>query len=154
MGTVLKTMRQRGELAERGKRNMSQRATFILEDLGLTGASPHATNKRRGCPKTFTKNGCGRSWPATTGCSPPPACGLARRQDDACLPLAASRLRRLVVKLAKRMSDDDRERLPRLLTSLARQLKGATVQEETLGLRIAQVADGKQPTVAPAPDLK
>lgn len=126
MGTVLKTMRERGELAERGKRNMSQRATFILEDLGLTRSQSSRYQQEARVPQDVYEK-----WVRAVMKSDDrmlTAAGLralGRRQEAAYLPLAvaAARLRRLIFKLAKRMSDDDRARLPKLLGSLLRQLK-------------------------------
>jgi hypothetical protein len=129
-GATLKAMRERGELAERGEKQIYQHGIFTLKDLGLTGNQSSRYQQEASVPPDVYEH-----WAREVMASDDrmlSAAGLralARQDGESPVPLAAAgrRVRRLLTKLWNRMSAKDRAYLPDLLASLSYQLKGIMV---------------------------
>jgi len=127
-GATLKAMRDRGELAERGRKQISQRAIFTLDDLDLTLSDSSRYQLEASVPQkqyddwvrrvieshdgTLTASGLRALARKLAGSGEPDGTFLL-------FPEAAKRIRRLVASLWKRMSRDGRGCLPVLLKSLS-----------------------------------
>jgi len=138
-GATLKAMRERGELAERGEKQIYQHGIFTLKDLGLTGNQSSRYQQEASVPPDVYEH-----WAREVMASDDrmlSAAGLralARQDGESPVPLAAAgrRVRRLLTKLWNRMSAKDRACLPDLLASLSRQLRRLTISDcEKLTLR-------------------
>ena len=129
-GTTLMAMRERGELTERGEKQIYQHGIFTLKDLGLTGNQSSRYQQEASVPQDIYEQ-----WMREVMASDDrmlSAAGLralARQDGESPVSLAAAerRVRRLLAKLWNRMSAKDRACLPDLLAPLSRQLKGITV---------------------------
>jgi hypothetical protein len=138
-GATLNTMRERGELAERGKKQIYQRGILTLKDLDLTANQSSRYQKEASVPQSLYEK-----WVREVIASDDrmlTAAGLralARQEDESPVSLAAAerRVGRLLTKLWNRMSAKDRACLPDLLASLSRQLRRLTISDcEKLTLR-------------------
>jgi len=137
-GATLKAMKERGELAERGRKQIYQRGRFTLRDLGLTfndssfyqleASVPQkryvewverVTKSRSGMLTASGLRELARQLADPGGCDGPPVL----------FPAAARRIRRLLGKLWKRMAGDGRARLAGFLKSLSSQYGGRAAAE-------------------------
>jgi hypothetical protein len=150
-GAMLKEMKDRGELAERGRKakkrrpattnsemsqpatfefetsratpniEMSQPATFTLKALGVTRSRSSRYQQEASVPRAVFEAWAQRVLDSDDGMLTAGGLrALARREPDFPLPLAkaASRLRKLLLKLQKEMGET-KAALPALLQSLA-----------------------------------
>ena len=120
-GNTLKEMMERGELAKPGKSKMSQRATFTLEDLGLTRNQSSRYQQEASVPQEAYEAWVRRVIDSHDGALSDYRLRALARQigesddpNDPPLPFARaeSRIRRLVAKLSKQMDGNGRARLP------------------------------------------
>jgi hypothetical protein len=127
-GTVLIAMKERGELAERGRTQMSQRATFTLKDLNLTRSRSSCYQQEASVPKDAYENWVRRVIESddrvlSAGGLRRVARKLAKSDepDDAASTTAAAeqRVRRYIAKHWRQIGPAGRARLPALLKSLA-----------------------------------
>jgi len=132
-GATLKAMRDRGELAERGRKQISQRAIFTLDDLDLTLSDSSRYQLEASVPQKPHEDWVRRVIESHDGTLTASGLrALARRLADpgqpdgppVLFPAAARRIGRLVGKLWKQMAGHGRARLAELLKSLSSQYHG------------------------------
>jgi len=137
-GATLRAMRERRELAERGRRHMSHAGTFTLADLGLTRNDSSYYQLEASVPQRRYDQWVERVVKSHDGTSSASGLrSLARQLADpgqpdglpVLFPAAASRIRRLVAKLRIRMTGQGRACLPAFLKSLSSQYDGGSALE-------------------------
>ena len=133
VGETLKAMKERGELAEQGKNRIYHAGIYTLGDLGLTPNESSRYQQEASVPAERYEHWANRVTSRRDGALTAAGLRALDRQlsepdgrDDppSPFPEAASRIRRLVARLAEWMDGGGRASLPELLGSLAGRYEG------------------------------